>query len=189
MARQSLRTIKLLMRQQVQPLLTNTHVLQRCTHSICNACQTGCRDLRRGMSYYPFDNDNKSFGTLSSRVEKYRSITISCARCRCMLFKYKKKNGTKSALIKILINRIVEDPNGIIPEDAAVPSPCVCPKCGEAFARAVIMRGNSALKIIGNRVQMKGWVFNQAYCPRGIRFVWLHQLRDSDGQNPEWEKQ
>ena len=73
-----------------------------------------------------------------------------------MLFKYKKKNGTKSALIKILINRIVEDPNGIIPENAAVPSPCVCPKCGEAFARAVIMRGNSALKIIGNRVQMKG---------------------------------
>lgn len=69
----------------------------------------------------------------------------------------RKKNGTKSALVKILVNRIAEDPHGIVPEAVVeLSSPCECPKCGEAFARPVVMRGKSALKIIGNRVRAKG---------------------------------
>lgn len=96
--------------------------------------------------------------TVSRRVDKYRSIKILCARCNYLLFRYKKKNGTKSALIKILINRIAEDPNNMIPENVdELPSPCECPKCGEAFARPAVTRGSKcALKIIGNRVHIKG---------------------------------
>lgn len=45
-----------------------------------------------------------------SIVDTYRSVDVLCTKCQTKLFKYKKKNGTKSKLVKMYIERIVNDP-------------------------------------------------------------------------------
>ena len=50
-----------------------------------------------------------------SIVDSYRSVDCSCSKCKNLLFKYKKKNGTKSNLVKMYVERIYEDYHGIIP--------------------------------------------------------------------------
>ena len=47
-------------------------------------------------------------------VDSYRTVDVNCNKCRTMLFEYKKKNGTKSSLVKMFIERIVKDPYNIL---------------------------------------------------------------------------
>lgn len=68
---------------------------------------------------------------------------------------YKKKNGTKSNLVKMYLERIVADPVGIL--DAKGTSEDVeicCPMCSTKFGRITTIHGREAIKIIGNRAIM-----------------------------------
>ena len=91
-------------------------------------------------------------------VDSYRSVDISCSKCAQFLFKYKKKNGTKSQLVKMYIERIVADPHSLLEvqrEDQAPQSPkCICPKCTANFGRPATIKGRPAIKVIGNRIRM-----------------------------------
>ncbi len=73
-----------------------------------------------------------------------RTVDIHCSKCKTQAFKYRK--GGKGALIKCFIERIVTD----YTLDTGV-----CPQCGQVFARQTMIRGVPALKMIGNKVQMK----------------------------------
>lgn len=51
--------------------------------------------------------------TLASALHpsaSYRTMHIACAKCNTLLFRYKKKNGTKSKLVKMYTSRITFDP-------------------------------------------------------------------------------
>jgi hypothetical protein len=43
-----------------------------------------------------------------STVDAYPTVAVNCTTCGCRLFRYKKKNGTKSNLIKCYIERIID---------------------------------------------------------------------------------
>ncbi|SJL84145.1 hypothetical protein [Vibrio palustris] len=73
-----------------------------------------------------------------------RTVDITCAKCRTLLYKYRK--GGKGALVKCFIERIVED---------HTTSTCQCPGCGQVFAREMLIRGTPAYKMIGGKVHMK----------------------------------
>jgi len=73
-----------------------------------------------------------------------KTVDIYCANCRTKLFKYRK--GGKGALVKCFIERIVTD---------HTEQQGVCPGCQQEFARATIIRGVPALKIIGGKVRHK----------------------------------
>merc|ERR1719253_400128 len=55
-----------------------------------------------------------------SAVDNYQTVSVNCAKCRLRLFRYKKKNGTKSNLVKCYVERISEDSAGVL---AAAPTP------------------------------------------------------------------
>ena len=69
------------------------------------------------------------------------TISIYCAHCRTVLFKYRK--GGKGALVKCFKERISEDFTN---------TPCHCPECGREFARETLIRGTPAYKFIGGKV-------------------------------------
>ena len=91
-----------------------------------------------------------------SIVDSYRSVDCKCSKCRSLLFKYKKKNGTKSNLVKMYIERIYEDYYNILDnENVPLTSElCVCPRCNNNFGRPATIKGRPAIKIIGNRLRM-----------------------------------
>jgi hypothetical protein len=108
-----------------------------------------------------------------SVVESYQTVSVNCAKCRQRLFRYKKKNGTKSNIIKCFVERIVVDHNRKdddsdssfatkILEDvekldqvsATTTATFQCPSCGSSFARHAMIRGLPALKLIGGKIQM-----------------------------------
>ena len=74
-----------------------------------------------------------------------RTISIYCAKCRTLLYKYHK--GGRGGLVKCLVERIVEDHTG---------GELTCPGCGQEFARARMMEGRPAHKIIQGKVFTKG---------------------------------
>ena len=43
------------------------------------------------------------------QIDAYPTVNVYCTTCNVQLFRYKKKNGTKSNLVKCYIERIVED--------------------------------------------------------------------------------
>ena len=106
-----------------------------------------------------------------SIVDSYQTVSVNCAKCGERLFRYKKKNGTKSNLIKCFVERIVSDgtlallvdmkknnsnkANDIpfipIDEDA---QQYACPNCLSVFARPAMIRGLPALKLVGGKVRM-----------------------------------
>lgn len=43
-----------------------------------------------------------------SVVDSYQTVSVNCSSCRHRLFRYKKKNGVKSNLIKCYVERIVQ---------------------------------------------------------------------------------
>jgi hypothetical protein len=55
----------------------------------------------------------RRFGQLRPS-DSYQSVSVLCGKCKTRLFKYKKKNGTKSRLVKLYVERIVSDPYQIV---------------------------------------------------------------------------
>lgn len=97
-----------------------------------------------------------------SAVESYRTVAVNCTSCKHRLFRYKKKNGTKSNLIKCYVERIVyDDPEGTLErqlDDFAELSEgdykWSCPKCGVNFGRSSLIHGLPAIKLVGGKTRM-----------------------------------
>ena len=94
-----------------------------------------------------------------SVVDSYRTVSVNCAKCGHRLFRYKKKNGTKTNLVKCYIERIVEDSAGLFAKQETTNmalDECLweCPNCETRFARYSLIHGRPALKIIGGKVRM-----------------------------------
>jgi hypothetical protein len=94
-----------------------------------------------------------------SVVESYQTVSINCSKCTQRLFRYKKKNGTKSNLVKCYVERIVEDSAGVLAlQESSGVSPeefsWQCPECQTQFARSAQIHGRPALKIVGGKVRM-----------------------------------
>lgn len=94
-------------------------------------------------------------------VDSYRTVSVNCSKCGKRLFRYKKKNGTKSNLVKCYVERISEDSAGILSQrkddEAAgdeTDSQWYCPSCNTRFARSALIHGRPALKIVGGKVRM-----------------------------------
>ena len=111
-----------------------------------------------------------------SIVDTYRSVDVLCTKCQTKLFKYKKKNGTKSKLVKMYIERIVDDPYNLLNEISDSDSEttgkisqvlpdsnslsysdlsCTCPKCKTKFGRSSFIKGLPAIAIVGGKLRMK----------------------------------
>lgn len=95
-----------------------------------------------------------------SIVDTYQTVSVNCAKCNERLFRYKKKNGTKSSLVKCYVERITDDCAGILAD-----APCEnlvsaqtyewqCPSCKTHFARTAMIHGKLALKMVGGKVRM-----------------------------------
>ena len=99
-----------------------------------------------------------------SVVDSYQTISVNCSKCRTRLFRYKKKNGTKSNLVKCYVERISEDCAGILAtaeEDnegfcarISEVKELSCPECNQKFARSSLIHGRPALKLVGGKVRM-----------------------------------
>jgi DNA-directed RNA polymerase subunit RPC12/RpoP len=93
-------------------------------------------------------------------VDTYQTVSINCTKCRQRLFRYKKKNGTKSNLIKCFVERIIEDSCGVLQkqEGSGIPqseyTEWRCPNCESQFARSATIKGLPALKLVGGKVRM-----------------------------------
>ncbi|MBD03620.1 MAG: hypothetical protein CME24_04660 [Gemmatimonadetes bacterium] len=74
-----------------------------------------------------------------------RTISIFCARCNRLLYKYHK--GGEGSLVKIRPKRIAEDHTA---------GALDCPKCGQTFARERMMGGGPAFKVIGGKLYTRG---------------------------------
>lgn len=77
--------------------------------------------------------------------EKFRTISIYCAKCSTLLYKYHK--GGTGGLVKCFLDLIVEDNTH---------GDMRCPKCGQEFARLRIIQNKPAHKIIQGKVFTKG---------------------------------
>lgn len=93
-------------------------------------------------------------------VDSYQTVTVSCNKCRLKLFRYKKKNGTKSNLIKMYVERIADDTASVLRDQygnkgtATEPCDLTCPNCQTRFARSTTIKGLPALKLVGGKVLM-----------------------------------
>jgi len=107
------------------------------------------RQSRPYVSSFPLASKPKR----GAVVDSYQTVSVKCEKCRNQLFRYKKKNGTKSNLIKCFVERIVEDPHEILSssEDS---DQYHCPHCETTFARSAIIRGMPALKLVGGKTRM-----------------------------------
>jgi DNA-directed RNA polymerase subunit M/transcription elongation factor TFIIS len=47
--------------------------------------------------------------TSNAQIDSYQTVSIYCKTCALLLFRYKKKNGTKSGLVKCYVERIIDD--------------------------------------------------------------------------------
>ena len=74
-----------------------------------------------------------------------RTISIHCAGCRSLLYKYRK--GGRGGLVKCIVDRIAEDRTA---------GDLKCPSCGQQFARPIPMGGQAAHKIIQGKVYTRG---------------------------------
>lgn len=92
-------------------------------------------------------------------VDSYQTVSVNCSKCGERLFRYKKKNGTKSNLVKCYIERISEDSAGLLKaqEKSGMSNENFdwsCPNCNTNFARPSLIHGRPALKMIGGKVRM-----------------------------------
>ena len=90
---------------------------------------------------------------------EYQTVSVACAKCDELLFRYKKKNGLKSNLVKCYIERIVDDPHDLLPGrdewEAADGRELCCPACGSRFCRDARIHGRPALKMAGGKIRMR----------------------------------
>lgn len=95
-----------------------------------------------------------------SVVDSYQTVSVNCEKCGERLFRYKKKNGTKSNLIKCYVERICEDSAGLLASNEKEISKeqqgllWHCPSCNTNFARSALIHGRPALKLVGGKVRM-----------------------------------
>ncbi len=103
-------------------------------------------------------------------VDSYQTVSVNCKKCKTRLFRYKKKNGTKSNLVKCYVERISEDCVGLIAEkkkkndesneneiDNSVScgdEDWICPNCQTKFGRNSMIHGRPAIKLVGGKIQM-----------------------------------
>ena len=95
-------------------------------------------------------------------VDSYRTVSVNCSKCRTQLFRYKKKNGTKSNLVKCYIERIADDSVGLLKaynqnsESSTLEDyqGWNCPTCNTNFARGRTIHGRPALKLVGGKIRM-----------------------------------
>ncbi|CAJ1376389.1 unnamed protein product [Effrenium voratum] len=94
-------------------------------------------------------------------VESYAKVSVLCSRCGELLARYRKRNGTKSNLIKMYVERIAEDTHSILAMESQIPAcgenkEIACPGCERSFCRGPrLVKGRPAWKIIAGRVRMK----------------------------------
>ena len=113
-------------------------------------------------SWYKFLSDTKTMHHLAapkrgSIVDSYQTVSVNCSKCTTRIFRYKKKNGTKSNLIKCYIERIAEDCVGALQklqESGDEQGELRCPKCDTRLARRTLIRGRPALKFAGGKIRM-----------------------------------
>ena len=74
-----------------------------------------------------------------------RTISIHCAGCRQLLYRYRK--GGTGALVKCFVDRIVEDRTA---------GDLCCPQCGRTFARLGVLAGKPIHKIVQGKVFTRG---------------------------------
>ncbi|KAL7541920.1 hypothetical protein ACHAXR_011365 [Thalassiosira sp. AJA248-18] len=98
-----------------------------------------------------------------SIVDSYQTVSVNCKSCKNRLFRYKKKNGTKSNLIKCYVERIVyEDQDGILEQQLDNFAELsendqhkwTCPKCGINWGRSSLIHGMPAIKLVGGKTRM-----------------------------------
>lgn len=96
-----------------------------------------------------------------SIVDTYQTVSVNCAKCNERLFRYKKKNGTKSTLVKCYVERITDDCAGILASAPCDDLTCAqqayewqCPSCQTHFARTAMIHGKPALKMVGGKIRM-----------------------------------
>jgi hypothetical protein len=70
-----------------------------------------------------------------SVVDTYQTVTVRCNTCTTKLFRYKKKNGTKSSLVKCYVERIVEDCENLLSQSASSPLLSPAPPVGGVLAK------------------------------------------------------
>lgn len=74
-----------------------------------------------------------------------RTISIHCAACRALLYRYHK--GGTGGLVKCFLERITEDHTR---------GDMKCPQCGQEFARFAMFQNRPAHKIIQGKVFTRG---------------------------------
>lgn len=110
-----------------------------------------------------------------SIVDTYQTVSVNCKKCRTRLFRYKKKNGTKSNLIKCYVERISEDCQGLVAgrerkrereenkhpdsngngnNDTTKSDDWICPNCDTRFGRDSLIHGRPAIKLVGGKIRM-----------------------------------
>ena len=90
-----------------------------------------------------------------SIVDSYQTVSVNCQTCRTKLFRYKKKNGTKSNLVKCYIERISEDSVGLLEAHKDNDDEhWYCPNCQTKFGRDSMIHGRPAIKMIGGKIRM-----------------------------------
>jgi predicted nucleic acid-binding Zn-ribbon protein len=94
-----------------------------------------------------------------SVVDSYQTVSVNCKKCGERLFRYKKKNGTKSNLVKCYVERICEDSVGLLAKNEQSDTGQEvllwhCPSCGTNFARSATIHGQPALRLVGGKVRM-----------------------------------
>lgn len=121
-----------------------------------------------GYSRIAFNQNSFGYSTTSplsakpkrgSVVESYQTVSVNCAKCGQRLFRYKKKNGTKSNLVKCFVERISEDSAGVLQaqQDSASPREefsWTCPSCDTQFGRSATIKGLPAIKMVGGKIRM-----------------------------------
>ena len=153
-------------RQSVLALLSSRAMHQRCITSLPSSSLCSKRVLvgtiNRNYTYSSFKM--YAMPKRGAIVDSYRTVDVACNKCRTTLYEYKKKNGTKSSLVKMFIERIVKDPFGILTSAnlnggddnySSEFQDYSCPKCGTKIGRHAVIKGLPAIKIIGNRLRMK----------------------------------
>jgi hypothetical protein len=99
-----------------------------------------------------------------SIVDSYQTVSVNCSKCKTRLFRYKKKNGTKSNLIKCYIERISQDCEGVLERkaniqtdrntDDDITNDWNCPKCDTKFGTDSLIHGRPAIKLVGGKTTM-----------------------------------
>jgi hypothetical protein len=122
--------------------------------------------FRSNLRKYSRPQVTRLFGQLKNS-DAYRSVDIICNKCNEKLFKYKKKNGTNSSLIKIYYERIVRDPHRFlkstdeehrlrrVSENTDIDNDLICPKCQSKWGRRDLLTGHLIYRCIGGKLKIR----------------------------------